>query len=137
MFKEEIEIENGFGPFQAMPVKLDILPLTVFIGTQGTGKSLVSQLLYFFRDVKYLLAQLPEREGTDEVIRRMVEGVRVGEKINKVFAPFLTKNVLISYRCQYDNNHSTQERQIFFQAKDYKISPLASFKQEIEECHVF
>jgi len=72
--KEKIEFESGFGPFQTIPIKLDILPLTVFIGPQGTGKSLISQLLYFFRDAEYLLAQLSERED----VRRMVEGVRGG-----------------------------------------------------------
>jgi predicted ATPase len=130
--KEKIEFESGFGPFQTIPIKLDILPLTVFIGPQGTGKSLISQLLYFFRDAEYLLAQLSEREDADDVVRRMVEGVRGGEKINKAFAPFLSKDVLMTYQCQYDN-HSTLKRQLFFNKKDYKINPLQSFKQEIEE----
>jgi hypothetical protein len=36
MIKEEIEIENGFGPFQTSSIQLELLPLTVFIGPQGT-----------------------------------------------------------------------------------------------------
>ena len=48
--KETITIQGGFGPIQAIeaPVTLEIKPLTVLIGTQGTGKSLISQILYFF-----------------------------------------------------------------------------------------
>jgi predicted ATPase len=131
--QEKIEIEGEFGPFQATPIKLDILPITVFIGPQGTGKSLVSQFLYFFRDAEYLLAQLPEREDANQVVRRIVEGVRGGEKIHKAFAPFLTKDVQITYQFQYHNNHSTQERKIAFHKKDYNINPLQPFRQEIEE----
>jgi predicted ATPase len=49
-FKESIQIEGGFGPIQSEPLtKIDISPLTVFIGPQGTGKSLISQMLYFFQ----------------------------------------------------------------------------------------
>jgi hypothetical protein len=37
------------------PDGLEIKPLTVFIGKQGTGKSLISQLIYFFYNLPYLI----------------------------------------------------------------------------------
>lgn len=40
---------------------LDIRPFTVFIGQQGTGKSLVAQVLYFFEELPFLVAFI---EGT-------------------------------------------------------------------------
>jgi hypothetical protein len=62
----------------------------------------------------------------------MVEGIRAGEKTDKPFAPFLTKNVHISYRCQYDN-HSIQERKLSFLPKSDEIKPLTPFNKEVKE----
>lgn len=53
---ETFAVDGKLGPFQ-QSIHLNIAPLTVFIGPQGTGKSLISQLLYFFRDAEYLLSQ--------------------------------------------------------------------------------
>ena len=131
--KEEMSINSEFGPIKE-PVKLDILPLTVFIGPQGTGKSLISQLLYFFREVKYLLARLPDRKNANHAVRKMVEGVRAGEQTYKAFAPFLTKNVHIRYTRWYENDTkaSSLERKLSFLYNNYQINPLDSFKTEIE-----
>jgi len=132
--KEEISINNKFGPIKES-VKLDILPLTVFIGPQGTGKSLISQLLYFFREVEYLLARLPDRKNANSVVRRMVDGVRAGEKTSRAFAPFLTENVVhITYTRQYENQIDavTLERTLSFLKNEYKIKPLNHFKTEVE-----
>ena len=42
---EYVEIEGGVGPIQTeSPVWIDLAPLTVFIGPQGAGKSLISQV---------------------------------------------------------------------------------------------
>lgn len=87
IIKEEIGINSEFGSIKE-PVKLDILPLTVFIGAQGTGKSMISQFLYFFREVKYLLARLPDRKNANHAVRKMVDGVRAGEQTYKAFAPY-------------------------------------------------
>lgn len=116
IIKEEIGINSEFGPIKE-PVKLDILPLTVFIGPQGTGKSLISQLLYFFREVKYLLARLPDRKNANHAVRKMVESVRAGEQTHKAFAPFLTKNVHISYTRWYET--SSLERKLSFRYNNY------------------
>ncbi len=134
IIKEEIYIDSEFGPIKE-PVKLDILPLTVFIGPQGTGKSLISQLLYFFRDVKYLLARLPDRKNADRAIRRIVDGIRAGEQTHQAFAPFFTENVRISYIRQSENQSdgAALERTLSFLKKNgYKINPLNPFKTEVE-----
>ena len=49
-YQETIQISGHLGPINATitPLNLEISPLTVFIGPQGTGKSLVSQLLYSY-----------------------------------------------------------------------------------------
>lgn len=46
--KETIEIRN-FGPIPN--ISIDIKKLTIFIGSQGTGKSTISKLLTIFRDL--------------------------------------------------------------------------------------
>ncbi len=47
--------------------ELEIRPLTVFIGRQGTGKSLIAQVLYFFEELPYLVAFV---DGTQRMARR-------------------------------------------------------------------
>jgi hypothetical protein len=50
-----LRIKSGaLGPVSRC--ELEIRPLTVFIGRQGTGKSLVAQVLYFFEELPYLVA---------------------------------------------------------------------------------
>jgi len=46
---------------------LDIRPFTVFIGRQGTGKSLVAQVLYFFEELPFLA---PFIEGTQRMAKK-------------------------------------------------------------------
>lgn len=52
-YKEQLEIKN-FGPIKE--VDINILPLTVFIGSQGTGKSTISKLLTICRDMSWQLS---------------------------------------------------------------------------------
>ncbi len=92
--QERIKIEGHLGPIRAvdMPLTLDISPLTVFIGPQGTGKSLVSQLLYFFRDAQYLISTYSKQSKPDESVRRVIEGIRSGESSKRSFASFVMNN---------------------------------------------
>jgi len=80
---ETLEIESGrLGPVG--PCRLDVRPLTVLIGRQGTGKSLVAQTLYFFRGLSSLVhfdaatRRPDEEEATDPrmVVQRIVNGLR-------------------------------------------------------------
>lgn len=48
--KERLKIEN-FGPVKQLDI--DIKPLTLFIGTQGSGKSTISKLITIFRNQEW------------------------------------------------------------------------------------
>lgn len=98
--QEQITITGHLGPIQAIetPLTLSIAPLTVFIGPQGTGKSLISQLLYFFRDAQYLLLKYSKQEGPEVSVRKVIEGIRSGEASPRSFASFVMNNkVSIEY----------------------------------------
>ena len=45
--------EGPLGPL--LPDRLEFAPFTVLIGKQGTGKSLLSQVLYLFNHLPYLV----------------------------------------------------------------------------------
>ncbi len=79
---EILRIKSGsLGPLG--PMRLFIRPLTVFIGRQGTGKSLLAQMLYFFRGlpnlVRFDLASRRLEDGDQtpaKIVRRIVDGMR-------------------------------------------------------------
>jgi SpoVK/Ycf46/Vps4 family AAA+-type ATPase len=128
--KETLETNNKFGPFN-QAFQLELAPLTVFIGPQGTGKSLISQFLYFFRDIEYLLANFMDRTTSKEmVVKKIIEAIRAGEKSEQAFAPLIFDNVHIAY-----SQRQTEkiERTISFLKKRYTINPIFDFKKEIEE----
>jgi len=127
--KETLEINNKFGPFN-QPFKLELAPLTVFIGPQGTGKSLISQFLYFFRDIEYLLANFTNRTTSQEMVRKIIEAIRAGEKSEQAFAPLIFDNVHITYSQPQTEKF---KRIISFLKKRYAIEPIYDFKKEIEK----
>lgn len=144
--KERISVKGGLGPFQDTEdgVKLDILPVTVFIGPQGTGKSLVSQFLYLFRDAEYLLAEYSEygnqltgllfSEYSDMItalFRKIIKGIRGGTHGN--LASFLsTPDVYVRYECEYRGNPgSDPDRGISISRDKDEIQPLEPFSEEI------
>jgi hypothetical protein len=52
--RRRLTISQGpLGPIQ--PCQVEVAPFTVLIGKQGTGKSLLSQILYFFENLSYLV----------------------------------------------------------------------------------
>jgi hypothetical protein len=69
---------------------LEIKPLTVFIGKQGTGKSLISQLIYFFYNLPYLIAyhQASDRKliSSQALIRTVLDNLRSDRRAIGVFA---------------------------------------------------
>lgn len=96
---EKFEISKGkLGPLG--PCKLDIRPFTVFVGKQGTGKSLVAQLLYFFRALPALVQFDAARRRPDEprahepkwIIRRIIDGLRSS---NRSFANLTKPNATV------------------------------------------
>lgn len=98
MDHERLAIENGaFGPVPECT--LEIRPLTVFIGKQGSGKSLVAQALYFFRSLPYLvdvaLSELAGASVTAEaVVRRLLDRLRSPVR---AFAGFASPSVTLSW----------------------------------------
>ncbi len=90
---ETIQIKRGrLGPLQETN-KVEIRPLTVLIGGQGTGKSLLSQVLYFFRDLPYLVryydafAQARDRDVSEKgLVRWILDELRSRDRALAVFA---------------------------------------------------
>ncbi|MFH0902815.1 MAG: AAA family ATPase [Pseudomonadota bacterium] len=80
--RESLHIRAGrLGPLE--PQSLDISPLTLLIGGQGTGKSLVAQSLYLFR----ALPQLVHIEATGRILqqrRRQAARVDLDRIVEKV-----------------------------------------------------
>ena len=63
--KEKLIVRN-FGPISK--IDIEIRPLTLFIGTQGSGKSTISKLLTICRDLRWWL-QILENAESDEVMK--------------------------------------------------------------------
>ena len=91
-------VKGALGP---VPVcRLDIKPFTVFIGRQGTGKSLVAQVLYFFEELPYLAAFVEGSErgaakwSDAEVARHLLNRLRSS---NRAFTTFANPSVTIDY----------------------------------------
>ncbi|MEM9216811.1 MAG: AAA family ATPase [Cyanobacteria bacterium P01_F01_bin.150] len=128
--QEHIQIKGHLGPLQAedTPIELEISPLTVFIGPQGTGKSLVSQLLYFFRDAHYLISTHSKQNDPDESVRRVIDGIRSGESSKQAFASFVINNKV---EIQHSAQNSDQRAVTCYQI-NRGIRPTGTFNQHIQ-----
>jgi len=102
--REEIWLAKGkLGPIRDTENKIEVRPLTIFIGKQGTGKSLLSQLLYFFHNLPYLvryydtLAQVRNGEilEVQELVRRILDDLRSRDR---AFGVFADNSATIKYR---------------------------------------
>jgi hypothetical protein len=63
---ERLIIRN-FGPIREADI--DVHDLTLFVGPQATGKSLATQILFFLRDIEYLLAgDVPRGDTARETV---------------------------------------------------------------------
>lgn len=89
------------GALGPVPVcELQIRPFTVFVGAQGTGKSLVAQTLYAFEELPSLMAYVSTRRGTArrdsvELFRSILDQLRSSERR---FGAFANPNVNISWQ---------------------------------------
>lgn len=99
---ECLQIKKGaLGPIQNLPRDgLKLYPFTLFIGKQGTGKSLVSQILYFFRNLSFLVqfyrADLGPETGPEAIVRNALDELR---SARRAFGVFAAPSVSISYIC--------------------------------------
>lgn len=90
--EEILWVKRGhLGPIRQFPEGgLRIYPFTLFIGKQGTGKSLVSQLIYFFRNLPFLVqtyrAQLGPDAGPEVIVRQALDDLRSARRAFAVFA---------------------------------------------------
>jgi hypothetical protein len=90
MEKEILRIEGAFGSIQNLPEGgLEIYPFTLFIGKQGTGKSLVSQLIYFFRNLpllaRYYKASLGPGVSPERIVQTALNNLRSAKKAMAIF----------------------------------------------------
>ncbi|MEA3310374.1 MAG: AAA family ATPase [Chloroflexota bacterium] len=123
---------NRLGPLASMDEELEIRPLTLFIGKQGTGKSLVSQLLYFFREAPYLLFRYREQRSPNSALRRVIEGLRAGDSTPRSMAAFLsTGDVQLRYRSSISETQAVERK--FSIRKFSKIEALQPFAGEMED----
>jgi len=111
---DNIKIKKGkLGSISELPSDgLKIKPLTVFIGKQGTGKSLCSQLIYFFYNLPYLIAyqQASDRKlvSSQALIGTVLDNLRSDRRAIGVFAD---PRVTISWD-KFTINLQQQTRQI-------------------------
>lgn len=128
---ETFAIDGKLGPFQKS-IQLNIAPMTVFIGPQGTGKSLVSQLLYFFRDAEYLLSQhyfkQQQEDNSGITTYRVMSSVRSS---SADLGSFLIEPVTLKYK-EYSGSPKkpSLERTISLSATTSEL--LKPFDKEIE-----
>jgi hypothetical protein len=89
---------GALGPVPAC--ELSIRPLTVFVGAQGTGKSLVAQTLYAFEELPFLVGQASTVRGarkkdSSEILRSILDQLRSSDRR---FATFANPNVYITWQ---------------------------------------
>jgi hypothetical protein len=132
--QESIEIRGHLGPIKALesPLTLNIAPLTVLIGPQGTGKSLMSQLLYFFRDAKYLISTYSHQEGPERSVRKVLDGIRSGESTERAFASFVMNGkVDITYTLETPKD--SVDRSIALYENNRTIRATGSLSRDIKK----
>src|ERR1035437_5585589 len=97
---EKLFLEGKLGGVDQLPklapgskeTGLILKPMTVFIGKQGTGKSLFSQIIYFFRNLPYLIKYQQAGINLDEkvtdawLIRLALDNLRSRRRAMAVFA---------------------------------------------------
>jgi len=95
---DSLRIESGaLGPVPTC--HLDIRPFTVLIGRQGTGKSLIAQVLYLFEELPWLvfLAAFDRGSGKlsdEKLFQRILDRLRSSDH---AFAMFANKSVHVSW----------------------------------------
>jgi len=89
---------GGLGPVPAC--ELEIRPLTVFVGAQGTGKSLVAQTLYAFEELPYLMGSASAERGA----RRKSSGELFGSILDRLrstersFGTFANRSASVTWQ---------------------------------------
>ncbi len=130
ILREKLSFKGGLGPIQAEnQLEIEIRPLTIFIGPQGTGKSLASQLLYFSRDAQYLLATYSGAQTYKDAVRKVIEGLRTGDLSDRPLASFLTT---ATTRITHISETGTK-REFAIRNSKNEIAPIFTFKNEVKK----
>ncbi len=96
---DSLGIESGaLGPVPKC--QLEIRPFTVLIGKQGTGKSLIAQVLYLFEELPWLIFLATFERGSgkqsdEKLFQWILDQLRSSDH---PFATFANKNVHVSWR---------------------------------------
>jgi hypothetical protein len=137
--RELLTIKGHLGPIGAN--EIEIRPLTVFIGRQGTGKSLVAQMLYFFRGLPSLVGfdvasrRPDEKDARDprKIVRRIVDGMRSS---HRSFASLTVPNVVLGWNGDLAvGGVHAQRRELSFNAQNVtrQIQPGKALIQLVEQ----
>lgn len=133
--QERMTIQGGLGPIQATSEDLtfQIAPLTVLIGPQGTGKSLISQLLYFLRDAEYLLSRGSIQGNENELVGSVMGEVRAGGRnARSQLVSFLTTpKAYVEYEGSRHLDNKV-DRKIGFYDSNRTIQPIGTFRKEVK-----
>lgn len=91
-------VSGALGPVPKC--ELSIKPMTVFIGRQGTGKSLVAQTLFAFEELPFLMALVGGRRGGSRHTAQALFGEVLDQlrSSSRRFATFANKRVHIQWR---------------------------------------
>lgn len=142
---ETLRFKGQFGPIKAElqdPLDIDIYPLTIFIGPQGSGKSLTSQVLHFFRDTKYLLAKYSaEYDSPENAVRNILEWLRAGSRGSRGSYSRRDLSAFVSHKTanlSWGEMRDRRGKEAFFAAgsvsiyRSHAIKPVSEFKKTIE-----
>ena len=130
--KSILQIQKGqLGPVVKTPDKgIEIRPFTLFIGKQGTGKSLISQLAYFFENLPFLSKYVAARSGPEvtaaTIIRKALDSLR---SANRSFAAFASPSVTIAW-------HTARDRQVWrfsMDRRNRRIRPAKALEDAVKQ----
>ena len=128
MRKNEKLIVKNLGPLKEAVI--EPRPLTIIVGEQATGKSLVAQLLYFFRGLEEHFARIfnPElcsgENWPEQVIRKLLDDLR-----GVSFAYFANGTADIQYSFLQGNKNLDWKVKIYSQNR--RIRPLKNLIEKL------
>ena len=128
MRKKEKLIVKSLGPLKEAII--EPRPLTIIVGEQATGKSLVAQLLYFFRGLEELFARIfnpelcSEKNWPKKIIRKLLDDLR-----GVSFAYFANGTTDIQYSFLYEKKTLRWKVKIYSQNR--WIRPLKNLVQQL------
>jgi len=116
-------------------VEIEVSPLTIFIGPQGSGKSLASQLLYFLRNAPYLISNYAKLTNPMDATREVVDGLRAGRLTGRSLTTFVSKGTAQVHYIQESDQESGKSlsRSISLTNSTHNISPIQGFDREVDK----